>query len=81
MNLTSDKLATIAGLGMGVLNSVGTVAGQMQPGTSMHPNDYVSLGISLIMVFAGWITNKHGAVNLQSPLATGAPTTTEPPVA
>lgn len=60
MKVTSDTLATAAGAGMAVLNSVQTVAGQMTPGSAMHTQDYVNLAMSLIMLFLGWVTNRKG---------------------
>lgn len=59
MKLTSDTLATAAGAGIGVLNSVQTVAGQMIPGSVMHQQDYINLAVSLLMIFLGWITNRE----------------------
>lgn len=70
MNLNTDKLTTLAGAGAALCNSVGTVAGQMAPGSSMHRGDYVNLGMSLFMLIFGWATNKvSGGVKFQSPIA------------
>ena len=53
-----DLITTIVG-GLGaVATAAGPVLGQMQPGTSMHPQDWAQLGAALFMGLLGFFTNK-----------------------
>ena len=56
--MNRDTLTTIAGGVVAAGTAAGTIFGQMQPGTSMHSQDYINLGIAVAMAIWGFFTNK-----------------------
>ncbi len=53
--MNMDKIATYGGLLLGGLHQVGIVG--VVPQTKQ---DYINTGISLLMIFLGYVTNKTG---------------------
>lgn len=53
-----DLLTTIIGGVGAVVTAAGPVMGQMQPGTSMHPQDWTQLGAAILFGLLGFFSNK-----------------------
>lgn len=62
--MNSDLATTISGGVVAAGMAANTILGQLPAGTSMHLQDYISLGMSIAMALWGFFTNRQkGGVN------------------
>ena len=54
----TDLLTTVAGGLAAVATAAGPVLNQVQPGSSMHANDWTQLAAAVLIGLLGWFTNK-----------------------
>lgn len=53
-----DLLTTIAGGMLAIGTAIQPIANSIQPGTSLHTQDYVQLIMAVVFAILGWATNK-----------------------
>ena len=58
----TDLAATIVGGLAAAATAASPVLNAVQPGTSLHPQDYAQLGAAIFMALLGFFTNKKPTV-------------------
>lgn len=59
----TDVITTVVGALGAVTTAAGPVLGQIQPGSSMHPQDWTQLAAAIFVGLLGWFSNKKGTQN------------------
>ena len=59
----TDVMTTVVGAVSAVAMAAGPVLSQVQPGTSMHPQDWTQLVAAVFVGLLGWFSNKKGTQN------------------
>ena len=54
----TDVITTVMGVAGSIAMAAGPVLQQVQPGSSMHPQDWTQLGAAVFMALLGFFTNK-----------------------
>ena len=56
--MSADKTATVLGYAIGAAQAAQVALGQIPPGTSMHQQDWIGLGMAVLWAVLGKVTNK-----------------------
>lgn len=59
----TDVMTTVVGAIGAVATAAGPVLNGVQPGTSMHPQDWTQLVAAVFIGLLGWFSNKKGEAN------------------
>jgi hypothetical protein len=54
----TDMITTAVGIAGAVATAASPVLNAVQPGTSMHPQDWTQLGAAVLFAILGFFTNK-----------------------